>query len=903
MLDLAHKSCLAHPRQQIQQWATRDTSYSFMSIFFDELCFAIRACSLPPCVKAWILDRFSGALENEYLGDLDNVDSYLDPASNSQKNAINIKDVDDKAMVDGNSINKRAPKAELRYNIDRDEAVVYLKVLSLFTSDDPRTREILPQQLCPLLRLLTVAYDERFGGDGIGNIDALLGCPILLPDAASSSIEFRHLSEEKKIATVSSLFSAVSWCREIINSFVYVAAFRPANSNDSQMTQEQECTRQKLVEKLKCLLDLEEEVFLCAKQCYSFAPPGMPPLSVPRDLLNETIDATINDGVRPFPEDEADDPGRMSAEEKKALNAIKKAAKKKAADKMKSKQKLLKAKAKYEGLLESRTRDALRPLSAYASFALGFPEIRVAGSNVSSSQELMLSLGASELKNVKVGDRITNSLLRLFNDSLKSLLNRADPTDLLEGLNENPYTMSGIGRQGSRRVDSNFEFLDLCIDGNVFLSIHERLVAAAEILGNCETDDDEDTLECTQLLLECVTTLLKTEEFHTLSGRPYFEAIIKQIADGDPICSKGLRSMKKHPIFIRSAASLFDLLEEAITGRETDDLVFTMVGVDCIDALVRRASKIQSGTSDDTVRAASKGQLQSMKTKLSKLCLGFLRREWRDGTALNKSNLGKLVSLYLEHSITEVPDATGRQFQVMEWGRLKAIHVLINEAMMELPTTPECKGPVKSFATCSRSTFGYYLTSVLAVLANETARLFQSPIAKSNDSAASCLAVVQNLTSMMVQIFDLTKNNATLAKSSHLLAQLKHGAKFMAVLKRVIPFCIKHFQAHEDAIIELLETTQKVTRQLNFILSHGKRVKDSNLVREGPKVRKLCEEYIHNVKGLLKKNGVIDALWGGTLKNKNIDGSTISETSDVEEDSTDGNNRSDESSGTESEED
>jgi hypothetical protein len=156
---------------------------------------------------------------------------------------------------------------------------------------------------------------------------------------------------------------------------------------------------------------------------------------------------------------------------------------------------------------------------------------------------------------------------------------------------------------------------------------------------------------------------------------------------------------------------------------------------------------------------------------------------------------------------------------------------------------------------------------------------------------------------MMVQIFDLTKNNATLAKSSHLLAQLKHGAKFMAVLKRVIPFCIKHFQAHEDAIIELLETTQKVTRQLNFILSHGKRVKDSNLVREGPKVRKLCEEYIHNVKGLLKKNGVIDALWGGTLKNKNIDGSTISETSDVEEDSTDGNNRSDESSGTESEED
>ena len=86
---------------------------------------------------------------------------------------------------------------------------------------------------------------DRYGGDGIGNIDALLGCPLLLPDEDSSTIEFMHLSKEKQLTTVSTLFTAVSWCREVINAFAFHAAF-PSTDNDTQFTQDHLFLRQKV---------------------------------------------------------------------------------------------------------------------------------------------------------------------------------------------------------------------------------------------------------------------------------------------------------------------------------------------------------------------------------------------------------------------------------------------------------------------------------------------------------------------------------------------------------------------------------------------------------------------------------------------------------------------------------
>ena len=72
-----------------------------------------------------------------------------------------ITDERDKALVKGTLDNHHAPPADLRYNFDKGECVVYIKLLSLYVSEEIYEREVLPQQLCPLLRLLAACYDER----------------------------------------------------------------------------------------------------------------------------------------------------------------------------------------------------------------------------------------------------------------------------------------------------------------------------------------------------------------------------------------------------------------------------------------------------------------------------------------------------------------------------------------------------------------------------------------------------------------------------------------------------------------------------------------------------------------------------------------------------------------------
>jgi hypothetical protein len=875
MLELVQKSCAVNScKRTLQHWELseiHEAGSSAMSIFFGELCLSIQASSLSQHIKQWILDRFGTALEDIYLGDFEG----------------GVKDKADRALLDGSSGIKMAPKGEMRYNIDEGEAVVYLKLLSLHVSNDLHNRDVVTQQLCPLLRLLTVAYEERYGGEGIDNIDALLGCPVLLPDSSSSGVDFTHLSEVQKHTTVATLFTAVSWFREVVNSFMYSAAF--GNSNGSQPTQDQDSVRKKVVSKLKCLLDLEEELFLCAKKCYTFNPPGSYPLPIPRDLMNNNIDYSEIDKTDDASDVDADDIGRMSKEEKSAFNAIKKAAKKKVADKFKSKQKVLKLKGKYEDTLEKRIKSALRPLSAYVCIALGFPELRLANQHQTSSQNIMLSMGASELKHVKVGGDVTNSLIQLLNDGLHSLFHEGDK------LGENPYTMSSPQNEGS--IKSEFQFLNLCIDSDVFVSIHERLVSSAEILGDDETEDGvrTETMECTLLLLQCVTVLLRTEELHTPSGRPYFEAIMKQIAEGDRISSKSFKPMKSYPIFLKSGASLFALLEEAITGSETDDLAFTMIGVDCVDSLVRRASSVEHFKRENGGDSAQ-SKVQAMKGQVSKLCLGLLRREWKQGTTLGKSNIGKLVVLYLEYSACESSKSFD-DFDELKWGRLNAIHVLINEALIKLPQTDGSKGPVPSFPSCCKVTFGCYFSPILSAITSEMLNLFQGPLSKAattcNNSTKASLSVQCRLISQMLQMFDLTKDNPSLAKSSYLLSQVKNGTKFIEIIvKRAIPFCAKHFNQHNEGVLQILKDTQRISSQMSFIIAHGKRVKDANLTREGPKVRKVCEGFIHQTKTVLKKNGVLDAFWSGDFANRNIDGSKIPEKEDnqhseSEEDSSD----------------
>ena len=193
----------------------------------------------------------------------------------------------DLALLNGTSANALAPPGELRFNIAGAESIVYLKLLPLLSSHSRIEREIFPVQLCPMFRLVSTLSDNRYGGNGLSEIDAMLECPLLLPAAVSAGIEFKDLSSVRQWVVTSSFFFATCWVRQLINSFIHAAnegavppsrlSAPPAGSFTASQGFNSSDVQKKIVERLRTLVELEEELRFTSSHCMHFCGDASPP--------------------------------------------------------------------------------------------------------------------------------------------------------------------------------------------------------------------------------------------------------------------------------------------------------------------------------------------------------------------------------------------------------------------------------------------------------------------------------------------------------------------------------------------------------------------------------------------------------------------------------------------------
>jgi hypothetical protein len=287
-------------------------------------------------------------------------------------------------------------------------------------------------------------------------------------------------------------------------------------------------------------------------------------------------------------------------------------------------------------------------------------------------------------------------------------------------------------------------------------------------------------------------------------------------------------------------------------------------GINCMSAILDCSRRL-ANNSPDSGDGSSSNEIDAIRDKLADVTNSLLRRGWSEETKLNRNNVGKMVSLLLESSHTEIPSSVNAAVKVDEGnlGRISILRLLVNDVLNELPNTEKCKGPVDLFQTCSSQTFSCYYSVVLSFLQKELASLFDSCLGKTKDPSAAkkTLEVVTELVSMIQTLFDLTRKNEALAKKHPLLQQLKWGSRFIETfVSKAIPFFHTHFQQHQDSILMIITDLQKSSRQLYHIISHGKRAKDANLAKETPRSKKALELFIHKVKALLKKNRCLTAM-------------------------------------------
>lgn len=593
-------------------------------------------------------------------------------------------------------------------------------------------------------------------------------------------------------------------------------------------------------------------------------------LAPPKALFhNDDYDVVEEDSSHLFqnidPNDEKN--GKKANKTKLKLQA------KRAKQNEKSKAKKLSAKRQYEETLADRTMAQICQLVPTVCVALGYPLL----SPISVFPSSQLSMPLSQSKNApKLAEPAVLLLLNVLNDTLSRLLSnkqasrfKADTNSIDDSMNtiSNPYDMDIDVPSSTNTSDSLvlatcdssarecFAMLGTFLEANVFRVIFGHLVTIEDLRNmsdDVHTDDSEERMiETANLLFTCIDTVLSSNKLtRSSTGKSYLASILKALSEGSEF-GEPIRQLPTDEM-ITMLYKLLQLINEVLLGSHTDDMEFIMNGLSCMSAIEACARRLG-------------GDSCEIRNMLSEVADKLLKRGYLNTVKLNKSNVGKMLSLLLDNSYSAIPTDVSEAIQanIESLGSIEKLRLLVNDVLSELPNTEKCKGPVDLFQTCTSQTFGCYYSVVLLHLNKELSALFESSLGTTKDPTAAkrTLEYVHELVSMMKTLFMLTKSNEALAKKNALLQQLKWGTRFLETLvSKALPFFHAHFQKHQQSILHIIKESQDGFKQIYRIIAHGKRVKDSNLAKETPRSKKALELFTHKVKALLKKNRCLTAM-------------------------------------------
>ena len=202
---------------------------------------------------------------------------------------------------------------------------------------------------------------------------------------------------------------------------------------------------------------------------------------------------------------------------------------------------------------------------------------------------------------------------------------------------------------------------------------------------------------------------------------------------------------------------------------------------------------------------------------------------------------------------------------------------------------------MESHPTLTKKTFPVYFKALL----RGTVRQFkdlgsrakkQGPRSGSGAIIADAAMAVEALKALVA----LTKKGE---KNLNLLvvAVLKEGKAFVELFIKFISYIEANFKTHRPQILKMIKSLQGATRQMQVLCAHSKMGKTQSLARRVPATKRILEEFILSMKGLLHGLKQSSAFWVGNLKHRNIDGSevvdeddAVDEDDETEEDDEDG---------------
>ena len=143
--------------------------------------------------------------------------------------------------------------------------------------------------------------------------------------------------------------------------------------------------------------------------------------------------------------------------------------------------------------------------------------------------------------------------------------------------------------------------------------------------------------------------------------------------------------------------------------------------------------------------------------------------------------------------------------------------------------------------------------------------------------AGAALAGLERRATVFQRLVECSKAPA-LGTRAVLLATIKGARAFLAhFLKTGMPLLDRHFVAHRERVLTLLQTLQLSTRFLQRACQHSKDVsKDPSLMAQVPALKRCLEAVVFRTKAMLALHNCAGAFWLGALKNRDLQGNVVS---------------------------
>ncbi|XP_043096952.1 Fanconi anemia group D2 protein isoform X2 [Puntigrus tetrazona] len=782
-----------------------ETSPEAAALYYDELANLLQTCKLDPLVQAWIGKSVLEDFQEDFVVDLgpDLSGSFMFPAS-------------------------------VMYNLDEDESQggIAINLLPLMAQDQQhktdttqaagvkKERRMSPLCLSSFFRLLRLCEEVQHQGD-LEEIDALLGCPLILTDMEVVE-KVESLSKAEREFLCSLLFYTINWFRETVNAF--------CKQNDPEM-------KMKVVTRIQNITYLQSLLHTCLAATPGYTPP------------QANFDGESAEGMMPSSSSALPKKGKKESSGRKRKAS---ASKNSSGDK-----------SQLEGPAEAEDSQQDHPekenekekekdaksgvsLSSYRPF---FRELDVEALCVLQCGLLSRTLLDTELhsklrEEVQLGPAellfLLEDMWRKLDFSLASAPAKKAP--FFKSKTDRAVGFAHLQQKNAKEIatcciellPTLCTHLENCHNHfQTLLSEHQGVVDAPGV------DVKEQHLMCSayQLLLQVLHTTFSWAGF---SG-PEHRALLKNALG---VLADRLKEDETDLTLDQLSRHAFEYLQNF---RNTVPSLNTAL---CLTQLLIVLSQY-GGSNHRTYRE-----------QITSLTRHFLCQEWVTASGEkergNKYNeaLQTLLGIYMEHT----DDV------------LKAVEEIAGEGVPELLNAAKDANS-RSWPTLNRQTFLVYYKSMMAELERAVRKI---PPSKQTDNqeVQSEKLLTWNLA---VRDFHILINLVKMFDSRPVLTVcLKYGRLFLeSFLKLGMPLLDYSFKKHKEDVQSLLKTFQLSTRQLHHMCGHSKIRQDTGLTNHVPALKKNLEQFVYRVKAMLTLNHCQEAFWLGNLKNRDLKGEEI----------------------------